>query len=334
MRALVARQYGAADVLHLEDIPTPEPGPGQIQVRITVAGLNPADLRALSGAMGESAPLSFPHVPGSDFAGTVTRIGDGVSRFAPGDEIFGLGLPAAAKAMADVVSTPPSLTTGAMAEYALFDADTPALTHRPPDLPADHAATLPIAGLTTLPLLRAETFTAGTKALVIGAAGGVGGTVVPLLAAQGVHVIATAIPEDQPYIRALGAAEVIDYRSTDAAEHTLRHHPDGVDVLVNLAASGPALAASARAIRPGGHLLNIAFPSPDPAAFANVRVTTVYSHARPGDLDELAALAVRGTLPNTVTRRYGREEAAQAYADLTNTHTTGKLLVTWTDSAT
>ena len=329
MRALVARQYGSADVLALEDLPAPEPGPGQVRVRITAAGLNPADLRTLSGVMREVAPLSFPHVPGSDFAGTVTSVGDGVSRFIPGDEIFGLGLPYAAKAMADLVSAPPSLTTGTMAEYAVFDADTPALAHRPPDLPTDHAATLPIAGLTALPLLRAGTFARGMRVLVIGAAGGVGGAVVPLLAARGVHVIATAIPDDEPYVRALGAAEVIDYRSTDPGAETLRRHPDGVDTLVNLAQSGPALVELARAIRPGGRLLNIAFPSPDPAAFGDVRVDTVFTQAGPGDLDELAALAIRGTLPNTITHHYQPAEAERAYTDLANTHTTGKLVVMW-----
>ncbi|MEU7860352.1 NADP-dependent oxidoreductase [Nonomuraea sp. NPDC049141] len=329
MRALVARQYGSADVLAMEDLPAPEPGPGQVRVRITAAGPNPADLRTLSGVMREMAPLVFPHVPGSDFAGTVTGVGEGVSRFTPEDEIFGFGLPYGAKAMADLSATPPSLTTGTMAEYAIFDADTPALAHRPPDLPADQAATLPIAGLTALPLLRAGTFTRGMKALVIGAAGGVGGAVVPLLAARGVHVIATAIPDDEPYVRALGAAEVIDYRSADPGAETLRSHPDGVDTLVNLAQSGPALVGTARAIRPGGRLLNIAFPSPDPATFPDVRVDTVYTRAAPGDLDELAALAVRGTLPNTVTHRYGPAEAPRAYAALANSHTIGKLVVMW-----
>ncbi|MGW0803588.1 zinc-binding dehydrogenase [Nonomuraea sp. NPDC002799] len=222
-----------------------------------------------------------------------------------------------------MVSSPPSVTTGTMAGYALFDGGTPALARRPAGLTAEHAASLPTVALTALPLLRAGGFEQGMKVLVIGAAGGVGGAVVPLLSARGVHVIATAIPGDEAYVRALGASEVIDYRSVDPAEETLRRHPGGVDGLLNLALPGPALPAVAPAVRTGGRLLNIAFPSPDPS----LRIETVYTKALPGDLDEVAALAVRGTLPSTVTRRYRLDEAVRAYTDLVHEHVTGKLLV-------
>jgi NADPH:quinone reductase-like Zn-dependent oxidoreductase len=225
--------------------------------------------------------------------------------------------------MASMVASPPSFTTGTMAEYALFDAGTPAIAPLPGGLPAEHAAGLPTTALTALPLLRAGDFARGMKVLVIGAAGGVGGAVVPLLAAQGVHVIATAIPEDNGYVRGLGAAEVIDYRSAEVAGETLRRHPQGVDGLVNLALPGTSLPAVARVVRPGGRLLNIAFPSPGPAT----GFETVYTKARPGDLEEVGALAVKGVLPSTVTRRYSLDEARRAYADLVHEHVRGKLIV-------
>ncbi|TMR97723.1 NADP-dependent oxidoreductase [Nonomuraea basaltis] len=323
MKALAARGYGGVEVLELLNVPIPAPGPGQIQVRIAAAALNPADLRLVSGTFKELAPLTFPHLLGGDFAGTVTAAGEGAGRFVPGDEVFGLGLPRTARGMAELLSSPPSLTTGTMAEYAVFDADTPALALRPAELPAERAASLPTATLTTLPLLRAGDFAAGMKVLVIGAAGGVGGAVVPLLAARGVHVIATAVPEDEEYVRGLGAAEVIDYRSADTAAATRHRHPGGVDALVNLALAGTSLPAMASLVRPGGRLLNVAFPSPG----ADTGIETVYTTARPGDLEEVAALAVKGVLRSTVSRRYPLEQAAQAYADLVNEHVTGKLIV-------
>ena len=163
MKAVVARRYGPPEVLALEELPVPRPGAGQIQVRIRAAALNPADLRSLSGVLRDLAPLTFPHVPGSDFAGTVAEVGPGVGRFAVGDEIFGAGLPRATAAMAEMFSTPPSFTTGAMAEYAVFDADTPALARRPAALAADRAASLPIPGLTGSVLLRAGRFEAGER---------------------------------------------------------------------------------------------------------------------------------------------------------------------------
>jgi NADPH2:quinone reductase len=329
VRAVVARRYGPPEVLAIEDIPVPRPGSGQIQVRIRAAAINPADLRTLSGVLRELAPLVFPHVLGSDFAGTVTEVGADVTQFALGDEVFGVGLPRATAPMAAMLSTPPSLTTGTMAEYAVFEADTPAITRRPDGMAADHAASLPIPGLTALAVVRAGRFEAGEHVLVTGAAGGVGGAVVPLLAAARVHMIATAIPEDDRYVRDLGATEVIDYRTVDTVAETVRRYPGGVDAVVNLALPGPALIEVSHAIRSGGRLLNVAFPSPEPSAFdrADLTVDTVYSTARRGDLDQLASLAMAGTLPATVSRQYPLEEAARAYADLVHTHVRGKLLV-------
>ncbi|WP_024806131.1 NADP-dependent oxidoreductase [Nocardia sp. BMG51109] len=330
MRAVVAREYGSPSVLSVEDVPVPRPGAGQVLIRVSAAALNPADLRSLSGVMRESVALTFPHVPGSDFAGEVAEVGAGVTRFAVGDEVFGVGVPRATEAMAALLSTPPSLTTGAMAEYAVFEAVTPALAHRPSGLAPEHAATLPIPGLTALALVRKGRFSPGERVLVIGAAGGVGGAAVPLLTAARLHVIATALPDDEDYVRGLGAAEVIDYRAVDVVAETLQRYPRGVDAVVNLALPGSALAGVCEAIKPGGRLLNAAFPSPDPAAFerADVTVETVFSHAGPGDLDRLAAQAMTGALPSTISRVFSLEQASRAYTELVEAHVRGKLLVT------
>ncbi len=330
MRAVVAREYGSPSVLSVEDVPVPRPGPGQVLVRMRAAALNPADLRTLSGVLKESMALTFPHVPGSDFAGTVSEAGADVTRFAVGDEVFGVALPRATEAMAALLSTPPSLTTGAMAEYAVFDAATPALAHRPPGLTPEHAATVPIPGLTGLALLRAGRFSPGERVLVIGAAGGVGGAAVPLLADAQLHVIATALPQDEDYVRALGAAEVIDYRAVDTVAETLRRYPDGVDAVVNLALPGAALVRVCEVLAPGGRLLNAAFPSPDQSVFerADITTETVLSHAMPGDLDHLAAQALRGILPSTISRVFSLEQAPRAYTELVESHVRGKLLVT------
>ncbi|MER6950311.1 NADP-dependent oxidoreductase [Nonomuraea sp. NPDC000554] len=333
MRAVVAEDYGPPENLTVQRIPVPVPGRGQIQVRVRAAALNPADLRLLTGTMREQAPLTFPYVLGSDFAGTVTEVGDGVSRFAVGDEVFGLGLPRAASAMAAIVSDPPSLTTGTMAEYAVFDADTPAIARRPADLAAEHAASLPMVALTALPLLRASRFQPADPVLVIGATGGVGSATVPLLAAAKAYVIATATEADQPYVRNLGAADVIDHHTHDVAAETLRRHSDGVAAVINLALPGERLVEFGRLVRPGGQVLNVAFPKPDPAAFGrdDLTVETVYASARPGDVADVAARAVDGSLPAAIGRRYRLDDAARAYRELIAEHTRGKLVVVMDD---
>lgn len=334
MRAVVAHGYGGPEALAVEELPAPRPGPGQIQVRIRASAVNPADLRTLSGALRDLTPLRFPYVLGSDFAGAVTEVGPRVTRYAVGDELFGVGLPRATGRMATMLSDPPSLTTGTMAEYAVFEADTPALARRPDRLDPRQAATLPIAGLTALSVLRAggvgPRAALGRTVLVVGAAGGVGATLVPLLAAEGAHVVATALPADERYLTDRGAADVIDYASVDTVTETLRRYPRGVDTLVNLALPGPALVRASRVLRPGGRLLTAAYPSPDPAALAgmDLTVTTVYATAGPGDLDRLAASALDGTLPATVDRSYRLADAPRAYADLVRTHVRGKLVVT------
>ena len=203
------------------------------------------------------------------------------------------------------------------------------LAIRPAGLPAEYASALPTVGLTALPLLRAGGFHRGDVALVTGATGGVGGMVVPMLAEAGVHVIATASPADDGYVRGLGANETVDYRVHDIAGETLRRHPAGVDAVINLALRGHALASAARTIRPGGRLLNIVFPAPDPAAFdgADLTVQTIFTNARSGDLDALAGQALHGSLPVTISRRYRLADGVTACTDLLHAHTRGKLVI-------
>ncbi|WP_232295353.1 NADP-dependent oxidoreductase [Parafrankia sp. EUN1f] len=329
MRAVVADDYGPVEGLEVRSLPVPLPGPGQIQVRVRASTLNPAEVRVLDGSMRDLAPLSFPHVVGRDFAGVVTETGDGVRRFAVGDEVFGFGFPETMANLAVMVGSPPSLATGTLAEYAVFEADTPGLALRPAGLTAEHASTLPTAGLTALALVRAGEFQPGDVVAVIGATGGVGSVLLPLLSTAKVHVIATASPVDDGYVRDLGAAEVIDHRAVDVVDEILRRHPDGVDAVVNLALPGDGLAGAATAIRPGGRLLNIVFPTPDTAAFKgrDLTVATVITSARPGDLDLLAARALDGSLPVAISRRYPLTDGVRACVEFLNEHTRGKVVV-------
>ncbi len=329
MRAVVADDYGPPEGLAVRSVPVPRPGHGQVQVRVRASALNPAEVRVLDGTMRAIAPLSFPHVVGRDFAGTVTETGSGVSRFAVGDEVFGFGFPHTMVDLAAQVASPPSLTTGTLAEYAVFEADTPGLAFRPAGLTAEHASTLPTAGLTALVLVRVGEFRRGDVVLVIGATGGVGSVLVPLLAAAQVHVVATASPADDGYVRDLGAAEVIDHRATDVVEEMVRRRPGGVDAVVNLALPGDGLVDVARAIRPGGRLLNIVFPASDIAAFEGKELTveTVVASARSGDLDALAARALDGSLPVAISKRYRLADGGQACVEFLNEHTRGKVVV-------
>ncbi|GAA3740270.1 NAD(P)-dependent alcohol dehydrogenase [Plantactinospora mayteni] len=321
MKAVVATGYGPPEEFSVAEVPAPRPGPGQIQVRIAAASVNPADVRLPSGEFRDSVPVEFPHVPGNDFAGTVSEVGAGVRGYQVGDEIFGQAVPRALRAMAG--ATRPSLSTGSLAEYAVFEADTPFLAHRPPGLEIEAAAALPTVGLTARALLATAEVRPGETVLVVGATGGVGTAVVPLLARAGARVIATATAADADILHALGAEQTIGYAEAG--------YPSDVDIAVNLTLPSDHLGGVAGAVRPGGRLLTITYPVPRQEWLGRDDVTLHFvldMEGTFGGMREVGELAVRGDLPATIGRRYTLDDGARACVDFVRRHTTGKLVVT------
>ncbi|GAA0253465.1 NADP-dependent oxidoreductase [Cryptosporangium japonicum] len=317
MKAVAAPDYGPPETYVVADVPVPVAGAGQIQVRIAAASINPADVRLPSGAYRDVAPLVFPHVVGNDFAGTVTAVGPGVSAYRVGDEVFGQSVPRALRAM--VGSTRPSLGTGSLAEYAVFEADTPLITHRPAALAVDDAAAVPTVGLTVLALLGAAAVRPGETVLVVGATGGVGTALIPLLAAAGARVVATATPADAALLRSLGADTTIGYAETG--------YPSGVDLAVNLTRPGDDLHPIAGAVRTGGRLLTITEPVAETLRHDLDARFVLDLDATFGGMREVADLVVSGALPVTIGRRYDLDGGPRACVDFARRHTTGKLVV-------
>jgi NADPH:quinone reductase-like Zn-dependent oxidoreductase len=321
MKAVVATDYGPPETYTVADVPVPGTGPGQILVRIAAASINPADVRLPSGEFRSSVPLAFPHVPGNDFAGTVSEIGAGVTAYQVGDEIFGQAVPRALRSMAG--TSRPSLSTGSLAEYAVFEADTPFLAHRPAGLDIEQAAALPTVGLIARALMATADVRPGETVLVVGATGGVGTAVIPLLAAGKARVIATATAADADLLRSLGARETIGYAESE--------YPSGVDVAFNLALPSDRLTGLARAIRSGGRLLTITYPVPEREWIGRDDVDLRFvldMDGTFGGMREVADLAVRGELPATIGRRYTLDQGVQACVDFVRRHTSGKLAVT------
>lgn len=318
MKAVVATGYGPPERYTVADVAVPRPGPGQILVRIAAASINPADVRLPSGEFRDVMPLEFPHVPGNDFAGTVSEVGAGVTAYRVGDEIFGLAVPRALRAMA---GARPSMSTGSLAEFAVFEADTPLLAHRPAGVSVEQAAALATTGLTARALMTTAEVRPGETVLVVGATGGVGTAVVPLLAAAKARVIATATDADADLVRALGADEIIGYGE----------YPTGVDVAVNVTLPSDRLTAVAAAIRPGGRLLTITYPVPTQEWIGRDDVALRFVLDMDGTLGgmrEVGDLVRDGDLPATIGRRYTLDEGPRACVDFVRLHTTGKLVVT------
>lgn len=319
MKAVVVNDYGPPEHYMMGELPTPRPGPRQLLVRVAAASINPGDIVIPSGRFRDVTPLTFPHVPGNDFAGTVTEVGPGVTGYAVGDEIFGYAAPRALRAM---LGPRPSMSTGSLAEYVVVEADTPFVTHRPASVPVEQAAALATTGLTVRALMATAAVRPGERVLVVGATGGVGTTLIPVLAAAQATVIATATAEDADIVRGLGAAEVIGYADSD--------YPADVDAAFNVTLPSDQLTGVAKAVRSGGRLLTITYPVPQQDWIGRDDVDLRFvldMEGALGGMREVAELAADGRLRATIGRRYALDQGAQACLDFDRRHTTGKLVV-------
>ncbi len=202
MKAIVQDKYGTPEVLHLQDVATPEVGDQQVLIRVMAAGVNPGDWAIMTGVPYIARP--FPlygmrrpkiGVRGTDVAGTVAAIGTGVTRFQPGDAVFGW-------------------CTGAFADFAVASEDSLAL--KPANLSFDQAAAVPMSGSVALQALRDHgNVQPRQKVLVNGASGGIGTFAVQIAKSLGAEVTGVCRTENIDLVRSIGADHVIDYTRED-----------------------------------------------------------------------------------------------------------------------
>ncbi|MGW2447861.1 NADP-dependent oxidoreductase [Streptomyces sp. NPDC001675] len=310
MKALIARSYGPLESVEFADLPTPAPGPGQLLVRLQATALNAVDKVLVTGAMRDALPVRHPFVPGVDVSGLVESVGEGVTRFSPGDAVIAWN----------------SVTAGALAEYIVI-ADAPSVARRPAGLTPAQGAAMTTAALTAAALLDAARFDTGGSVLIVGAAGGVGSFTVQLAKQAGLTVLATGRSDDEEFLRRLGADHVLDYQEVDIAHEAHALVGGGVDVVIDLANAGPRLATTAAAAKDGGQLVS---PLGGPPSFER-GVTAVYTGTRApeGRLDELAAKASDGRLRVEIDSDYAFGQADRALVDFGSKHIRGKVTVTF-----
>jgi NADPH:quinone reductase-like Zn-dependent oxidoreductase len=315
MKAIVIDSYGGSEKLQLAELARPEPQDHELLIRVRAAGVNPLDWKLRQGQMRLILRLKFPYVPGSEVAGEVAAVGNGVAGLAPGDAVFAFIDPKRG---------------GGYAEYAT--ARDSAAAAKPSRLSFVEAATLPIAGCTALQALRDHgRLEAGGHVLILGGAGGVGHFAVQIAKARGAAVTATCGPDNLEYVRSLGADTVLDYHWVKLAEL-----PDRYDVVFD-AVGKSSFAACAGVLAPGGTYVTT-MPSPQVVAASGVqRVLGLFGQARQAkfvmvrantaDLAWLSRLAEDGGLRPTVSRVYPLESAAEAQEASRSGHTRGKLVL-------
>ena len=311
MRAVGVTTFGGPDVLHIADLPVPEPGDGEVRIKVAAATVNPSDAAMRAGVFGPPPHGDGPpYVAGWELAGVVDAAGPGAG-WAAGERVLAI--------------VQPYLTgRGAQAEYVVVPESSVA---RVPDgVSLTAAATLPMNGLTARLALDKLALQPGQTLAVTGAAGAVGGYVMELAASEGLRVIGDASPADAPLVKGLGADVVVQRGPGLAA--AIRHEvPAGVDAVVDAALIGPQLLP---AIRDGGQLIAVRpFPG-ESERFITVTLILVadYLHET-AKLTELARLVEAGKLTLRVAREIPCAEAARAHRQLKAGGTRGRLVLTF-----
>jgi NADPH:quinone reductase-like Zn-dependent oxidoreductase len=302
-RAVRFDQYGGIDVLQVVDVPDPVPGPGEVLIRVKAASINPGEAKIREGALHSLFPATFPSGEGSDFAGVVEGVGVDVTAVGIGDEVIGY-----------------SDNRNSQAELVVVPAEN--LTPRPPSVPWEVAGSLHVAGVTAWAAVRAVSLSDDDTVVVAGAAGGVGVFAVQLAGLTGATVIGLAGESKHGWLR---SHDVVPVLYGDGVEDRIRAAaPDGVDAFLDLVGGGYVELALTLGVAPD-RIDTIA----DFEAVAKHGVKGDGSAAGTGasTLAELAADVANGSLEVPIAATYPLEQVRDAYAELEQGHTLGKIVL-------
>jgi NADPH:quinone reductase-like Zn-dependent oxidoreductase len=305
MKAIRIHGYGGTDNLHYDEVPRPDPQPGQVLVRVHAAGVNPIDWKIREGYLKQVFDYPLPLIVGTDVAGVVEAVGTGVTTLQVGQDVYGV---------VDMT------LSGAYAEYALGYAE--AIAPKPQSLDYIHAASVPIAAMTAWQaLFDAADLQPGQTVLIHGAAGGVGGYAIQFAKWKGAQVIATASAANIDYVKNLGADRAIDY-----AAQSFEEEAQDVDVVFDLV-GGETQARSWQIIRSGGVLVST-IGVPSSGIPENIRAIPIFVNPKAaGQLQQIAQLIDNEHIEVTVDRTFELAEAAQAQEISQHGHPHGKLVL-------
>jgi 2-desacetyl-2-hydroxyethyl bacteriochlorophyllide A dehydrogenase len=304
MKAVVAHEYGAPEVLKFEEAPRPEPKEDEVLVRVIASGVNPADPLTLSGKYAQEWGTHLPLIPGYEIAGIVEKTGPQVTTLKKGDAVYGY----------------PTFG-GGWAEYvAVKEWEVAA---KPKSLTFADAAAAPMGALTAWQaLVKVAHLQPGQTVLIHGGSGGVGSFAIQIAKAQGARVFATASTTNQDLLKQLGADVAIDYTKTkfeDVAKD--------MDAVLD-SVGRETLARSYGVVKKGGIVLDLV-GRPDPAELEKHRIrgAAIWVRANAKDLAEIAQLIDAGKIKPVVTQVLPLSEAIAAERQAETHHTRGKIVL-------
>jgi NADPH:quinone reductase-like Zn-dependent oxidoreductase len=313
MKAVAISEFGGQDKLQLMDLPVPEIENREILVRVKAAGVNPVDWKIREGYLKDLFPHQFPVILGWDAAGIVESVGQEVTRFQKGDEIF-------------AYCRKPIVQGGTYAEYIALEEEHAAL--KPESSSFEAAASIPLAALTAYQaLFDAARLQSGETVLIHAAAGGVGGFGVQLAKDRGAIVWGTASERNTEYTLELGADRVVDYTQADFREAARSEYPDGVDVVFDCV-GGEVLKRSAAIVKKGGRLISIV-DDPNQLDVAGIDSEFVFVVPNHSQLSELSQMFEQGRLKTYLSEvlPLGLQEVRRAHELSELGRTRGKMVL-------
>jgi alcohol dehydrogenase len=309
MKAAQINKYGGSEVVKINDnAPKPTVSQGQLLVEVYAAGVNPADWKIREGYMRQMAPLKFPATLGGDYSGAVAEVGEGVSGFKKGDEVYGQA----------------SITRGGSGSFAEFaSAEVNTTAHKPKNASHVEAAALPLTGVSAWQALVDHIgLSRGEKILIHGGAGGIGSIAIQLAKYLGAYVATTVSVKDIPYVKELGADEAIDYKNQSFED--IVHDYDAVYDTVG----GETYVRSFKVLKKGGIIVSmLEQPRSDLMEQYGVNAIGQFTQVNSERLSKLAELVEKRAVKVHIEKIFPLEQAEEALSYLQNGHPRGKVVL-------
>jgi NADPH:quinone reductase-like Zn-dependent oxidoreductase len=311
MKAAQMKGYGSSDeVIEInKDAPAPnDPSAGKVLVKIKAAGINPVDWKIREGYMQQMIPLQFPSSLGADFSGVIEKVGQGVSEFRQGDEVYG---------QASMLSG----GSGAFAEMALANADT--IAHKPKSLSHPEAAGLPLVGVSAwLALVETISLQKSQKILIHGGAGGIGSVAIQLAKHLGAYVATTVSTNDKQFAKEVGADEIIDYK-TQTFEELIGDYDAAFDTV-----GGETYSRSFKVLKRGGIIVSmLEQPNQELMTQFGVKAIFQFTQINRDRLTKLAQWVDQNNIRVNVDKTFPLEEAGRALDYQRDVHPRGKVVL-------
>ena len=312
MKAITIEEFGGRDKLQMNYMERPNPGEGEVLVRIKATSVNPVDYKLREGFLKGRLPHQFPVIPGWDMSGVIEGRGHSARRFDQGEEVW-------------AYARRPLVQNGTYAEYISLPESY--LARKPRSLTFEEAASVPLTGLTAYQaLFVAGQLQAGQTVLLIGASGGVGTMAVQLAKIQGANVIAVASGKNKDFVlNELGADQFVDYRK----ENFLEAQAGQADLVFDMA-GGAQLQQTDKILKKGGKIISIAGKFEDTTMLKKEGKSFKYVFVEPHSrqLDELHDYIENSRLKPFVQDIFPLADIQKAHEMIETGHTTGKIAIT------